>query len=398
MAVADPKEPNVVNELEVAEVARENDQNETVIVQLVTVCDDLDKLMAHQGATPSTEQLNGGEMLAFQQCLGRVSNEDASPYNTTWKKVVEFLKSLWEAVKSAVVKAYDTLKRMITKIFTGFSSLRNKALRLQNAAKATEENRDAGLVDVQRVGFMTYQGKINQKGIIAGLEGIVAVGEELSGDYAKATLEYYKRFDEFTVLLDRGDQEDINEGLNDIAGGEITAAIAGSSKLRSTVMLGDRVFAQGEAVAKRRERRASSTEGSITLPSPPMLSDAEKSSSTDVSARIGALDKRTMVKVTELVVECCDAAKDYRNALEKLSDERKEATKRLDKMLGKTFRETETDSDTVKTHRRNLRKGIKGIEKDMAKPFKQHARHAFTVGRNVLVLVERSLREHRNVQ
>lgn len=379
-------------EFSTSEDLRDYEKNEETVGELCAIAEDLDVLVSEQKASIATETMTEKAfLLCVNASLTHLGLESVSSTDNAWETVIEVLKKTWEAIKRAVKEAYVILRRAFNSLFLGFGKIKGEVADLRSLIRELENDNDAGLVRVSRPTLLTFKDKVTITGIDNGMRGIVDCGKSIYGEYLSAVKDYYKDFDTYVTVLKRSDLENLDKAAMAVESVKTLDTLAGTKTMLATRMLGDRRFQKSEAAIKKTQKEQRKLRGTLELPTPPLLGDASMDENRIRTLEFPALTRQEMSAILYQIEEIADISLKVRRDIDSVLGSRDSAAKAMDSALAGAQRADDIDGEDAAAMKRYINSGMKVVQKGLMGPVTQYTRHSFSVCRNLLMLVERSI-------
>ena len=382
-------------ELSVDETAAGCEHYDEISMELLEVSEGIDDLLQYGESVPSLE--SSAASVAYNAHRTRLGLERVSPKDFEWGDVVEFFKKVWDAFKKAVRKGIDLIKRLISKLFTGFESVEKKSKNLRKSLKNTKDNDDAGFIKIQALTSLNYKGEISHSGFEQGMKSTLVVGKGLKDEYLSSAKNYYDRFDTFVNALQSMKNDDIEKSAGGLSErSRMMDDLHGPRSVTENRILGDYQFEAGEKTSSKAQKSQDKLGVDIHIPNVPSLKSVGESEQI-TAKEMGALSVSQMNNALDGIDDLSKLSLELNDAADKVIEAREELLKRVDKLLSKSSRSGNLSAQDLTLYKRYIRVAMNGIQKSILKPVSQYGQRSFKITRNLLVIVERSIREQNAV-
>lgn len=105
----------------------------------------------------------------------------------------ETLKKIWLAIKAAVIRVWKSITDFFSKMFGGVVKLKENISKLKDKIYNLEEN-PKGEIEVLRSDVLQYEGSVEIKNIINGLDNTLKAGRILTQDYLREAITFVDGF------------------------------------------------------------------------------------------------------------------------------------------------------------------------------------------------------------
>lgn len=380
-------------ELENQEDIREIESNVEVADGLMEISRSLEAFLELKETTPALENHDASYLFIDTQ-FQRLGLEKAVPDGFRWSRILEVLKKVWETIKNAIAETYAMLRRVFIRLFTGFDRIKRRSESLRNRVRSINSDAVPGVVSVQAPRRLSYRRDVSYNGIRKGMDGLIAVGRSVHGDYLDAAVGFYDDFESFIGALRTDPVDSLDKKADKMQAPKLIETLSGTGVMLNTQVLGDRQFQYSASHSRKIESTVSKIDGGIELPTPPMLSDVYEKSIALRQLEMGALTKSNMLAILDDLIGLADICLRSRRSVEKIIDSRAKMIKDMDRVLAEKNRQGTIDSEEMTKIRRYIRSGMTAMQKMLIRPISQHSTHSFNVSRSLLVLIERSISAH----
>ena len=290
----------------------------------------------------------------------------------------EWLKTLWTAIKNAVIKAIEWVRGLFAKIFGGLDKIEDRAKKLHEEANKMKSEKPKEQITFRSVSKLHTKGKADagdfqagltalSTGLTAALTDIPALVTQMSGARATAVakLQSVKSGDEANRIFEE------LAGMNKTESAGLIKAIKTQNVMSGGVVL--------------KSTSAENDQGDTTI----SLAPAQKFSQIAESQDMDALDKPTvqaMLKTVEAIGKSIKARKEAVKTAEEATEAAVKAYEKVVETLDKDKGGVSKFIDESKT-----KLALRSIRKRHLSTLGSFTAHAFSACRAALVLCEKSI-------
>lgn len=377
-------------------VAVEQDQSdlENIATGLESVVASLEAATEQGGLDPVAAQFFHHAVDAHTSRVG-LSSEDFLPglesfggdsgrqsaSTVSMEGIVDTLKKIYAAVKSAVEKAIKAVTDFFAKIFGGVSKLESRIETLKKEVadikSSNKEVKDKAKVKVGNPNSVMFKGDVSASALSNGMANLLTVNRDIFGGMVTEAADVFNTIAKQTTdLIGKDDESDAEEALKEIdtAGGKV---IEYASKLQGKVIPGDKVF----VVEAKGDSEGTSSKITFT--------DAKGAKSFSGDNEIDVLTVSDMEKLLTQAEGAVKSIKDSKDDIEKVGKAREEAMDAVKKVADSTDAKVGKVWTTSKAQ-----SVLRAAQKDELKPVTKLASHNFSALRSVLAVVESSTKQY----
>lgn len=295
------------------------------------------------------------------------------------ESVADWLKSLWTAIKNAVIKAIAWVKDFFAKLFGGAEKLIKRVEELEKEAAKMKSEKPESKIQFRSVSKLHTTGKADAKAFQDGLDvtkdviataytSLPAISKEMNGIYAD-------KMGKLAKAKGKEDQNKIYAESQAAVGSALSKEAGAAEKLsKAGVMAGGVTVHSEKPSAEKSETMAMS------------LRPIQKFAQIEESQEMDALDSGAVKAMLATVKAIATSIKEKKSTIEQMEKDRKDAVDTYEKAVkdiekgGPNF----VDRAIVGWYMRGIRKNYAGFLTTLSS-------HGFSAARAALVLCEKSI-------
>lgn len=307
---------------------------------------------------------------------GESDREEAT--KVSLEAVSDYIKKIWEAIKSAIQKAIKAMTDLFAKVFGGAAKLEKAAQSLAKAANDAKGSAQEDKISISNISQLHIKGKYEAGDILDGLKNTQEVLDYLYGDYADDAAKWYQEIGK--ALADSSvkasdDADEVDKDMAKFSEDFLKALADMGKKFGSTELPG------GKSVAIEVK---SDDNGLSAVDAPSISSNGGEAPNSGEIDTPSLADVKKMAEGVESIAKTIQSKK---KAVESLDKAREDALKAADKFvqdgdggkLGKAW-----DKAKITLTLRSLNKGL-------ARPVAQVSSMGFSTGRAVLMVGKKAV-------
>lgn len=303
------------------------------------------------------------------------------------QKVKDFLTRVWNAIKNAIINAYNAVVNFFKQLFQGADALEKRRVELKAAAgKIDAAAKVTGKIALRGAAQIASGKVVGATGLVRSLKETAAVGTAVFGAYIDQVKAHYAIAGS---LVDEVAKKD-NANTTGLTAKLFSSAHGASSALVGKTIIGDAKFDSANEVGRTDGGDATDLAKALKAGAP-VLVKQDSQVAGKISNEVEALRVNEINSVLDAVKDVIGQLKSKKGSVEALDKAVVEFRKTADVAVAGS------DNNKIQNYKNRLvlQAVLRAGGKPWSRPVTQYSAHAFGASRKVLTYVERSIAAHK---